>query len=73
MARGSGVRLQRFKDGGLADLKCFNGAEGLVWTSSGGSSFMRSLDDLKDWLGNRADAGRLPPRGFPATNRFDNA
>jgi topoisomerase-4 subunit A len=73
MARGSGVRLQRFKDGGLADLKCFNGAEGLVWTSSGGSSFTRSLDDLKDWLGNRADAGRLPPRGFPATNRFDNA
>ncbi|MEJ1158580.1 DNA topoisomerase IV subunit A [Prosthecomicrobium sp. N25] len=71
MARGSGVRLQRYKDGGIADLKCFAGAQGLTWTTSGGSTFTRSLDELKEWLGNRADTGRLPPRGFPATNRFD--
>jgi topoisomerase-4 subunit A len=71
MTRGSGVRLQRFKDGGLADLRCFVGTEGLTWTDSAGRGFTRSLADLADWLGNRADAGRLPPAGFPKTNRFD--
>jgi topoisomerase-4 subunit A len=71
MARGAGVRLQRSKDGGIADLKLFNGAEGLSWSDSAGREFRRSLDELKDWVGNRADAGRLPPAGFPKSNRFD--
>ncbi|WP_407051696.1 DNA topoisomerase IV subunit A [Methyloraptor flagellatus] len=71
MARGAGVRLQRYKDGGIADLKLFNGAEGLSWSDSAGREFRRSLDELKDWVGNRADAGRLPPAGFPKSNRFD--
>eukprot|EP01037_Dinobryon_pediforme_P021784 gene21784-22753_t len=73
MQKGSGVKLQAYKDGGIADVKFFNSGQGLTWTSSSGNAFTRSLDELKEWIGLRAQAGRLPPRGFPATNRFDNA
>jgi topoisomerase-4 subunit A len=73
MTRGSGVRLQKYKDGGIASLKCFAGPEGLTWTDSAGRQYVRSLTELTDWTGNRGDAGRLPPSGFPKTNRFDNA
>ena len=73
MTRGAGVRLQRYKDGGIAALKCFAGAQGLTWTDSAGRTHVRSLTELQDWTGNRGDAGRLPPPGFPKTNRFDNA
>jgi topoisomerase-4 subunit A len=73
MQKGSGVKLQAYKDGGIADIKFFIGSEGLTWTSSSGASFTRSLAELTEWIGLRAQAGRLPPRGFPATNRFDNA
>ena len=73
MQKGSGVKLQAYKDGGIADVKFFDGAVGLTWTSSSGASFTRSLAELAEWVGLRAQAGRLPPRGFPATNRFDNA
>jgi topoisomerase-4 subunit A len=71
LSKGSGVRLQRFKDGGIADLKCFVGSEGLTWTDSASRAFTRSLDEMKEWIGTRGDAGRLPPPGFPKTNRFD--
>ena len=70
MARGSGVRLQRYKDGGLSDLKTFKGAEGLTWTDGAGRAFSMTLKELSDWRGNRADAGRLPPKGFPRSNKF---
>jgi len=70
MARGRGVRLQRYKDGGLSDIKVFKGADGLTWTNAG-KTFVRSLEELKDWLADRALAGRLPPAGFPRTNKFD--
>jgi topoisomerase IV subunit A len=70
MARGSGVRLQRFKDGGLSDLKTFKADAGLSWTDSAAREFSLSLKELADWRGNRADAGRLAPKGFPRTNRF---
>ncbi len=73
MTRGSGVRLQKYKDGGIASLKCFSGSDGLTWTDSAGRQYVRSLTELADWIGNRGDAGRLPPPGFPKTNRFDNA
>jgi topoisomerase-4 subunit A len=73
MTRGAGVRLQRFKDGGIAALKGFAGRDGLTWTDSAGRTHVRSLAELADWTGNRGDAGRLPPTGFPKTNRFDNA
>src|SRR5689334_22212865 len=70
MGRGSGVRLQRYKDGGLSDVKTFKGADGLTWTDGAGRAFSLTLKELADWRGNRADAGRLPPKGFPRSNKF---
>jgi topoisomerase-4 subunit A len=70
MARGSGVRLQRYKDGGLSDVKTFKGADGLTWTDGAGRAFSLTLKELSDWRGNRADAGRLAPKGFPRSNKF---
>jgi topoisomerase-4 subunit A len=70
MARGRGVRLQRYKDGGLSDVKTFTAADGLGWTDSAGRAFALSLKELKDWQGTRADAGRLAPKGFPRSNKF---
>ncbi|MDC7788727.1 DNA topoisomerase IV subunit A [Rhodoplanes sp. TEM] len=72
MNRGRGVRLQKYKDGGLSDVKTFVGAEGLTWTDSAGRTFTLSLKELADWRGNRADAGRLPPKGFPRSGKFEN-
>jgi topoisomerase-4 subunit A len=68
MTRGKGVRLQKYKEGGLSDARAFNLKEGLSWTDSSGRSF--TVTDLKDWIGERAQAGRLPPKGFPKSNRF---
>jgi topoisomerase IV subunit A len=73
MARGRGVRLQRFKDGGLSDLKTFKAQQGLTWVDSAGRSFTFALKELADWRGNRADAGRLAPKGFPRNNKFGAA
>jgi topoisomerase-4 subunit A len=70
MTRGRGVRLQRYKDGGLSDLKTFRAEAGLAWMDSAGRAFSLTLKELADWRGNRADAGRLAPKGFPRTNRF---
>jgi topoisomerase-4 subunit A len=72
MARGRGVRLQRHKDGGLSDIKTFKGSDGLTWVDSAGRVFTLTLKELADWRGNRADAGRLAPKGFPKNNKFDN-
>src|ERR1700734_3105533 len=72
MTRGRGVRLQRHKDGGLSDIKTFEVEKGLSWTDSAGRVFNLSLKELADWRGNRADAGRLAPKGFPKNNKFDN-
>jgi topoisomerase IV subunit A len=70
MTRGRGVRLQRYKDGGLSDLKTFRAEEGLSWTDAAARAFSLTLKELADWRGNRADAGRLAPKGFPRTNTF---
>lgn len=70
MARGRGVRLQRYKGGGLSDVAVFTGKEGLGWKDSAGREFTASWRELAEWRGNRADAGRLAPRGFPKSNRF---
>ena len=67
MGRGRGVILQRYKQGGLADIKTFDLAAGLSWRSGQG---VRSETDLRDWIGARGQAGRLPPAGFPRANRF---
>jgi topoisomerase-4 subunit A len=68
MARGRGVRLQRYRDGGLADAKAFALADGLSWVDSSGRTW--TVADLAEWIGQRAAAGRLPPKGFPRNNRF---
>jgi topoisomerase-4 subunit A len=68
MSRGRGVRLQKYRDGGLSDARVFRRSEGLTWVDSSGRTW--TVTDLADWVGNRADAGRLPPKGFPKNNRF---
>ena len=73
MTRGRGVRLQRHKDGGLSDIKTFEVEKGLGWTDSAGRAFNLTLKELADWRGSRADAGRLAPKGFPKTNKFDDS
>jgi topoisomerase-4 subunit A len=72
MARGAGVRLQRYKDGGLSDVKTFQAEQGLGWTDTAGRAFSLTLKELADWRGNRADAGRIAPKGFPRTNKFSS-
>ncbi len=51
----------------------FEAEKGLTWTDSAGRVFTLSLRELADWRGNRADAGRLAPKGFPKNNRFDDS
>jgi topoisomerase-4 subunit A len=70
MTSGKGVRLQRFKDGGVADVRVFAHADGLTWVDSSGRTFNRSMAELKEWIGERAQAGRIRPDGFPRSNRF---
>ena len=68
MARGKGVRLQKYKDGGLSDAITFTKAEGLSWKDPAGRT--RTETDLIEWTGARASAGKMAPRGFPRDNRF---
>ncbi len=68
MARGRGVTLQKYRDGGLGDAKVFAKRDGLSWRLG---ERVRTETDLEPWLGHRAGAGRLPPRGFSKANRFD--
>ena len=70
MGRGRGVRLQRYRDGGLSDLKTFQAVDGVTWIDAAGRSFTQTMKEMADWRGNRADAGRLAPKGFPKSNRF---
>ena len=70
MTRGKGVRLQRYKDGELSDARVFKKGEGLTWTDSAGRVHTRRVAELKDWMGDRAQAGRLAPQGFPKSNQF---
>jgi topoisomerase-4 subunit A len=70
MARGRGVRLQKYRDGGLSDVTTFDAQEGLAWKDSAGRDFSATMKELAEWRGNRADAGRLPPKGFPKSNKF---
>ncbi len=68
MGRGKGVRLQKYKDGGLSDARSFNLSEGLSWKDPAGRT--RTETDLTEWMGKRAATGRMAPRGFPRDNRF---
>ncbi len=73
MTRGRGVLLQRYKDGGLSDARVFAMDNGLTWQDSSGRTWTVKESDLADWRGTRAQAGRLPPKGFPKNNKFGPA
>ncbi len=73
MARGKGVYLQRFRDGALSDVRVFSKAQGLTWLDPAGRTFTLSMAELKDWIGERAQAGKLAPKGFPRSNKFGPA
>jgi topoisomerase-4 subunit A len=73
MTRGKGTILQRFKDGGLSDVQVFYKKAGLSWLDSAGRTFTLVWSDLKDWAGERAQAGHMAPKGFPRSNKFGPA
>ena len=68
MSLGKGVRLQKFKTGGLSDVKVFDSALGLSWQMPGGK--WRTEMNILDWENKRATSGRNPPYGFPKTKKF---
>ena len=70
MTRGKGVRLQKYRDGGVRDVKTFTLAEGLAWLDSADRTFTRPAKELAEWMGARAGAGRMAPKGFPRSGRF---
>jgi topoisomerase-4 subunit A len=70
LARGQGITLQRYRDGGLSDAIAFILAEGLSWPLGGESGRIRTESDLTSWRAARGAAGRMPPIGFPRSNRF---
>jgi topoisomerase-4 subunit A len=70
LARGQGVMLQRYRDGGLSDAAAFSLADGLSWSLGGESGRTRTETDLTPWRAARGAAGRMPPLGFPRSNRF---
>ena len=70
MARGQGVTIQRYKDGGLSDAISFRLDEGLSWAMGGDTGRTRTEADLTPWRAARGAAGRMPPVGFPRDNRF---
>jgi len=71
LGRGQGVTLQRYRDGGLSDAVAFPLSEGLSWALGGETGRVRTESDLSPWRAARGAAGRMPPIGFPRSNRFD--
>ena len=70
MTRGKGVRLQKYKDGGLSGVMTFSMSDGLSWKDPAGRTRTVEEAELQEWIGKRASAGRMAPRGFPRDNRF---
>jgi len=70
LAKGQGVTLQRFRDGGLADAVTLKLEDGLSWTMGGGTGRTRTEKDIGLWKVARGAAGRMPPNGFPRDNKF---
>jgi topoisomerase-4 subunit A len=68
MPRGKGVKLQAYREGGLRDATAFKAADGLATIDASGRT--RQWPDWREWLGKRAAAGKLAPKGFPANKRF---
>ena len=70
MNRGKGVRLQKYKDGGLSDVTTFSMGDGLSWKDPAERTRTVEEAELQEWIGKRASAGRMAPRGFPRDNCF---
>jgi topoisomerase IV subunit A len=70
LARGQGVQLQRYREGGLSDAVAFRYADGLSWAMGGESGRTRTEADMNPWRAARGAAGRMPPVGFPRDNKF---
>lgn len=70
MTRGKGVRLQRYKDGGVSDAITFDLSEGLTWRDAAERNFTRGAAELVEWFGTRGSAGRMVPKGFPRSGKF---
>ncbi|MGL4490967.1 MAG: DNA topoisomerase IV subunit A [Rhizobiaceae bacterium] len=70
LGRGKGVRFQKYKDGGVIDVKTFTMGDGLTWQDTADRQFTRNKDELAEWIGDRAAAGRMVPKGFPRTGKF---
>ncbi|QND52606.1 DNA topoisomerase IV subunit A [Phyllobacterium sp. 628] len=70
LGRGKGVRLQRYKDGGVSDIRVFAMEHGLTWQDAADRTFTRSKEELAEWIGPRATAGRMVPKGFPRSGKF---
>jgi topoisomerase-4 subunit A len=68
MPRGKGVKLQTYREGALRDAVVFGAADGATWIDGAGRT--RAWAEWRDWLGKRASAGRLAPKGFPTSRRF---
>ena len=68
MGRGKGVRLQKYRDGGMSDVATFDLAAGLSWLDPAGRT--RTETELAEWTSKRASAGKMAPRGFPRDNKF---
>jgi topoisomerase-4 subunit A len=73
MARGKGTILQRYKDGSLSDVRVFARKDGLSWLDSAGRAHARPMSELKEWVGQRSQSGRIAPNGFPKSNKFGPA
>ena len=71
MARGQGVQLQRYRDGGLSDAITFVLGDGLSWQMGGSGERTRTETEIRMWKVARGAAGRMPPQGFPKSGRFD--
>ncbi len=67
MTRGSGVILQKYAGANLSDVKFFNATDGLSFPSGNGIRIER---DITPWLARRATVGKIPPVGFPRSNKF---
>ena len=70
MSRGKGVRMQKYKDGCIKDARVFKLEDGLTWQDSAGRTYLKAKDELREWMGDRAQAGRMVPKGFPRGGRF---
>lgn len=70
MSRGKGVRLQKYKDGGIKDARTFKLDDGLVWQDSADRNHTKTKEELFEFIGERAQAGRMAPKGFPRNGKF---